>query len=115
MSPNNGLHDDNQSSMFNRSLTKQYPYAVAAEGIYVILKDGQKIIDGCCGAAVSCLGYQHPKELKLSRRELKLSWKTWRPIRCENTRIGKQLDASMWGKISLKPVRALDCSDVANV
>jgi len=38
----------------------QPPIAVAAEGIYIDLEDGKRVIDGVGGAAVVCLGNSHP-------------------------------------------------------
>ncbi|KAH9479472.1 Aminotransferase [Psilocybe cubensis] len=38
----------------------QPPVAVGAEGIYLDLEDGTRVIDGVGGAAVSCLGNSHP-------------------------------------------------------
>jgi adenosylmethionine-8-amino-7-oxononanoate aminotransferase len=61
--------------MFNRSLTREYPYAAGGEGIYVTLESGRRIIDGCCGAAVSCLGYQHPRVVRTMVEECqKFAW-----------------------------------------
>jgi adenosylmethionine-8-amino-7-oxononanoate aminotransferase len=39
------------------------PVAVSAEGIYINLED-RKLIDGCGGAAVTCLGNNHPTVVK---------------------------------------------------
>ena len=36
------------------------PVASSAEGIYITLEDGTKIIDAVGGAAVSCIGNGHP-------------------------------------------------------
>lgn len=36
------------------------PIAVSAEGIYIDLADGKRVIDGVGGAAVTCLGGNHP-------------------------------------------------------
>jgi adenosylmethionine-8-amino-7-oxononanoate aminotransferase len=36
------------------------PVAVGAEGIYLDLEDGRRIIDGVGGAAVACIGNSHP-------------------------------------------------------
>ncbi|PGG95517.1 hypothetical protein AJ79_10012 [Helicocarpus griseus UAMH5409] len=46
-----------QSAVFHRSLEKSYPTAVRGEGVYLITDKGQKILDGCCGAAVSSVGH----------------------------------------------------------
>lgn len=36
------------------------PIAVAAEGSYIELESGQKLLDAIGGAAVSCIGNAHP-------------------------------------------------------
>lgn len=45
------------SSVFHRSLEKPYPTAIGGEGVYLFTSDGRKILDGCCGAAVSGVGH----------------------------------------------------------
>ena len=35
------------------------PYAVEGKGIYIITKDGRKVIDGCSGAGVSSIGHRN--------------------------------------------------------
>ncbi|KAH8591747.1 pyridoxal phosphate-dependent transferase [Bisporella sp. PMI_857] len=47
------------SSIFHRSLTKSYPEVVAGDGPYLITSDGQRVLDGSSGAAVSCLGHSN--------------------------------------------------------
>ncbi len=47
------------SHVFHRSNKAKYPKAVSGEGIYIIDSDGKKYLDGCCGAAVSCLGHDN--------------------------------------------------------
>lgn len=47
------------SAIFHRSLTKTYPTATTGQGVYITQSDGSKILDGSCGAAVSCLGHGH--------------------------------------------------------
>jgi len=46
------------------------PVAVRAEGIYVELADGHRVIDGVGGAAVSCLGASHPKVIAAIKQQL---------------------------------------------
>ncbi|KAK5163157.1 uncharacterized protein LTR77_010941 [Saxophila tyrrhenica] len=46
-----------QSALLQRSTTKQYPEAVSGDGVYIIQEDGTRILDGCSGAAISCLGH----------------------------------------------------------
>lgn len=40
------------------------PVATSAEGIYIELEDGRRLIDGAGGAAVACLGMSHPKVIQ---------------------------------------------------
>ena len=47
------------SSIFHRT-PWQPPIALAAEGIYIDLEDGRRVIDGVGGTAVACLGNGHP-------------------------------------------------------
>ena len=46
-----------ESAVLHRDLTKTYPIAVSGEGVYVITKEGNKILDGSSGAAVSSVGH----------------------------------------------------------
>jgi adenosylmethionine-8-amino-7-oxononanoate aminotransferase len=48
------------SRVLHRSLRETPPRAIGGEGIYLIAEDGQRVIDASGGAAVSCLGHQHP-------------------------------------------------------
>lgn len=47
------------SHVFHRSNVAKYPVAVKGEGVYITDKEGKKYFDGCCGAAVSCLGHNN--------------------------------------------------------
>lgn len=47
------------SAIFHRSVDKAYPEAVSGDGVYLITRTGQKILDGSSGAAVSCLGHNN--------------------------------------------------------
>lgn len=47
------------SHALHRSLLHQPPRAVRGEGVYVIDENGKRYLDGCGGAAVSCLGHSH--------------------------------------------------------
>lgn len=47
------------SSIFHRSLTKSYPEVVSGDGPYLITSDGQRVLDGSSGTAVSCLGHSN--------------------------------------------------------
>ncbi|KAK5939431.1 hypothetical protein PMZ80_008735 [Knufia obscura] len=46
-----------ESAILHRSLGKAYPTAVSGQGVYLITDNGQKILDGSSGAAVSSLGH----------------------------------------------------------
>lgn len=47
------------TAIFHRSLEKAYPEAVSGDGVYLITRTGDKILDGSSGAAVSCLGHNN--------------------------------------------------------
>lgn len=49
------------SRVLHRSLRETPPKAIGGEGVYLIAEDGRRIIDASGGAAVSCLGHQHPR------------------------------------------------------
>ncbi|KAL4078726.1 pyridoxal phosphate-dependent transferase [Scleroderma yunnanense] len=46
------------------------PVSTTAEGVYVELEDGKRLIDGVGGAAVACLGTNHPKVIKAIKDQL---------------------------------------------
>lgn len=48
------------SHVFHRHLRQDYPLAVSGDGPYLIDDQGRRYLDGSGGAAVSCLGHQHP-------------------------------------------------------
>ena len=52
------------SSLFHRSLDKEYPTAVRGEGVYLITADGRRILDGSSGAAVSSVGHGNEEVIK---------------------------------------------------
>ncbi|MEM8664931.1 MAG: aspartate aminotransferase family protein, partial [Pseudomonadota bacterium] len=43
--------------VFQRASAANMPVAVAGEGLTIVTRDGRRILDGCGGAAVSCLGH----------------------------------------------------------
>ena len=45
------------SKIFHRSLNKEPLHAVRAEGNYIYLQDGRKLLDGSGGAAVTNIGH----------------------------------------------------------
>lgn len=49
------------SRVLHRSLRETPPKAIGGEGIYLFAESGRRVIDASGGAAVSCLGHQHPR------------------------------------------------------
>lgn len=47
--------------VFHRSTRGRPPIAVRGEGSFLIDADGNRYVDACGGAAVSCLGHGHPR------------------------------------------------------
>src|SRR5580692_2338257 len=63
------------SRVLHRSLRETPPKAVGGEGIWLIREDGRKVLDASGGAAVSCLGHQHPRVLEaMSKQASKLAY-----------------------------------------
>ncbi|UPJ49659.1 aspartate aminotransferase family protein [Bradyrhizobium sp. 200] len=64
-----------RSRMLHRSLRETPPKAIGGEGVWLIGEDGRRILDASGGAAVSCLGHQHPRVLEaMSRQASKLAY-----------------------------------------
>jgi adenosylmethionine-8-amino-7-oxononanoate aminotransferase len=49
------------SRVLHRSLRETPPKAIGGEGVYLFAEGGRRVIDASGGAAVSCLGHQHPR------------------------------------------------------
>lgn len=49
------------NNLFHRDLTTSLPIVVGGDGNYLIDDSGRRYLDACGGAAVSCLGHDHPK------------------------------------------------------
>ena len=47
--------------LLHRQIHHDYPVATGGEGVYLFDAYGKRYIDACGGAAVSCLGHQHPE------------------------------------------------------
>src|SRR6266516_1695298 len=58
-----------QSRVLHRSLHEQPPKAAGGDGVWLIADDGRRILDASGGAAVSCLGHQHPRVLEAMARQ----------------------------------------------
>jgi adenosylmethionine-8-amino-7-oxononanoate aminotransferase len=64
-----------KSRVLHRNLRETPPRAVGGEGMWLIAEDGRRILDASGGAAVSCLGHQHPRVLEaMSRQASKLAY-----------------------------------------
>ena len=64
-----------KSRVLHRSLRESPPRAIGGEGVWLIAEDGRRILDASGGAAVSCLGHQHPRVLEaMSRQASKLAY-----------------------------------------
>ena len=57
------------SRVLHRSLHETPPIAIGGEGIWLIREDGRKVLDASGGAAVSCLGHQHPRVLAAMQKQ----------------------------------------------
>src|SRR6266700_1594064 len=63
------------SRVLHRSLRETPPNAIGGDGVWLIAEDGRRILDGSGGAAVSCLGHQHPRVLEaIARQAAKLAY-----------------------------------------
>jgi len=54
--------------VLHRSIAHHYPTAVSGRGIFIRDETGKDYIDASGGAAVSCLGHQHPRILAAMQR-----------------------------------------------
>ena len=58
------------SNVFPRSMKVNVPVAVAGDGCYIIDETGKRYLDGSGGAAVSCLGHNHPVVIDAIKSQL---------------------------------------------
>ncbi len=56
--------------VFHRHLKVVPPVAVAGRGMFLRDGDGREYLDACGGAAVSCLGHQHPDVLAAMHEQI---------------------------------------------
>jgi adenosylmethionine-8-amino-7-oxononanoate aminotransferase len=59
-----------KTRVFHRSTVAQLPIAVKGEGVYVVDSQGNRYLDACGGAAVSCLGHSHPRVIESIKQQL---------------------------------------------
>src|SRR5580700_6226550 len=63
------------SRVLHRSLRETPPKAIGGEGVWLIAEDGRRVLDASGGAAVSCLGHQHPRVLgAMAKQASKLAY-----------------------------------------
>jgi adenosylmethionine-8-amino-7-oxononanoate aminotransferase len=60
------------TQILHRSIGMAYPRAEAGHGVFIRDAAGKEYLDGSGGAAVSCLGHQHPEILAAMHRQLDL-------------------------------------------
>ncbi len=58
------------SRVLHRHLRNQPPRAASGDGPYVVDADGKRYLDGCGGAAVSCLGHSHPAVVAAAQQQV---------------------------------------------
>ncbi len=58
------------SQILHRKPDLNLPQAVGGEGVYLRDHNGKQFLDACGGAAVSCLGHNHPQVLAALREQL---------------------------------------------
>jgi len=62
--------DRRPSRVLHRSLRGvPPPIATGGRGVWLTTDDGREVLDACGGAAVSCLGHQHPRVVEAIRRQ----------------------------------------------
>ncbi len=57
------------SHVIHRSFKYEPPTAARGDGSYVVDASGKRYLDGCGGAAVSCLGHSHPAVIEAITRQ----------------------------------------------
>ncbi len=63
------------SRVLHRSLRETPPKAIGGEGVWLFAEDGRRVIDASGGAAVSCLGHQHPRVIEaMAKQASKLAY-----------------------------------------
>ena len=58
------------SHVFHRHTQQSYPVAVRGEGLYIVDSHGKRYLDASSGAAVSCLGHNHPAVIQAIKDQL---------------------------------------------
>jgi adenosylmethionine-8-amino-7-oxononanoate aminotransferase len=58
-----------KTAVFHRHTLTNFPTAVSGEGCYLIDASGKRYFDGSSGAAVSCLGHNHPEIIEAIQKQ----------------------------------------------
>ncbi|MEQ8937002.1 MAG: aspartate aminotransferase family protein, partial [Amphiplicatus sp.] len=58
------------TSIFHRAPSAQLAKAIGGEGVYLFDQNGKRYLDGSGGAAVSCLGHNHPRVIEAIKQQL---------------------------------------------
>ena len=58
------------SKVFYRQLREHYPVVAGGRGCYLFDRAGKRYLDASGGAAVSCLGHNHPRVVEAIRRQV---------------------------------------------
>ncbi|WP_085043780.1 aspartate aminotransferase family protein [Ensifer aridi] len=58
------------TTILHRNIGASLPRAAAGDGIFITDSDGRSYIDGSSGAAVSCLGHNHPEVLEAMKAQM---------------------------------------------
>jgi adenosylmethionine-8-amino-7-oxononanoate aminotransferase len=64
-----GHGTERRSYVVHRSLREAPPKAVSGHGVWLVDAKGREVLDGSGGAAVSCLGHQHPRIIEALARQ----------------------------------------------
>ena len=59
-----------QTRIFHRLINGQLPIAVRGDGPYIVDQGGNRYLDACGGAAVSCLGHSHTRVIDSIKQQL---------------------------------------------
>jgi adenosylmethionine-8-amino-7-oxononanoate aminotransferase len=69
LKPEAAMGTNGRSRLIHRSLRETPPIAVTGHGVWLVVKGGREILDASGGAAVSCLGHQHPRVIDALARQ----------------------------------------------
>ncbi|MFT5484697.1 MAG: adenosylmethionine-8-amino-7-oxononanoate aminotransferase [Halieaceae bacterium] len=59
-----------KTKILHRKIGAELPIAMRGEGVHIFDRDGKSYLDGCGGAAVSCLGHSHPRVIEALKSQV---------------------------------------------